>query len=597
MVALIASLMEEPPAELIVKQPEGGVPPSYEAYAVVYRAHWVFTSSSFSMQLLAAMVALKDEYRQAITQLLLQFNSRDSMNLEAFTRFLNTFMDQYSPEMLLAFFEPADQLAFIETLLVLVVYEPIRDVLIRICNETADTREALQPLMGLILSQLSPRAGHWTEFVSDTVRGRIANDQLHQAFSRMVFTCDLLTDLIHEHRTGSLGFFLVQTLANNERYCNALLDAVVFDLSHLPSDYANESYSVKVLNSLLQQSQCGCVAKAVFFANQVAENGTANDPTRESPHADLPLLWKLFLGRLPMVLEFLKMPPATHFKSVHMQLVYLILPVLNVACSVADRAVIDAKTMEVLLDLMVRFPQANILHCAVSRLFIVALEDSPFMFGKELPAYRAANDPLRLHLLLNGAFERVISVFGDGARPPPAFLDVAISFDQAVTNAHAFSATLFDPSDIFQRWQHFRSTVLLPTQAIWEEQYQPATSAAAHETSPRGPELHESAKAIAASPSPVDAPTKSDVAAATLAPQREEPIVQATSTGEDPPDVSEPAPVSTGPPVAAASNASTQLAPSVEDVPTPLSALYNDEEKSLMLKVASTEELPQSTAI
>lgn len=618
--------MEEPTASEPKPPVDSGQMPTYDEYAVVYRAHWVFCSSSLSMQLIAAMIALKDEPRRAICALLLQFNSRDNMTLEAFTRFLNAFMDQYSPDLLLAFFEPSEQIAFVETLLILVVYEPVRDVLMRVCNEVAEDKLDVRPLLGVLLYQLSPRGLLATDhaasaIISPVARNRVAHDQPHERFSRMVFTCDLLTDLIHEGRAGSLGFAIVHELATNELFGSALLDSVLFDLKALPTDFANESYTIKVLNSLLQQTQCGCVAKAgdgevAPETNSDATSGstaaaaptTAADATctpspnvHESPHEDLPPLWKVFLARLSEVLAFLALPPSTHFKTTHMQLVYLMLPVLNVACSVADRCVVQARTMETLLELMARFPEANILHCAISRLFIVALEDSPFMFGKELPAYRAAADPLRVHLLLNGAFQLVLDVYdsykarsqGQSARrnPPPAFLDVVISFDQAVTNAHAYSAHVFDAcASLLDQWQDFRANVLLPTQTVWEEQYQVAGGATSSgvDSSPRGPESIQ-----------VEATLTRELpgeGAELIAPSLLVTDVDSTAKPHSPrpagPELSNsfdmPAPVSVSP--AGPSVAVVVAAAGAEDVPTPLSALYNDEEKRLMLTVAATND-------
>lgn len=605
--------------------------PSYDEYSVVYRAHWVLCSSSFSMQLIAAMIALKDEPRRAICSLLIQANARDNMNLEALTRFLNTFMDQYSPDLLLSFFEPSEQVAFVETLLILVVYEPIRDVLLRICNEVADVKLDARPILGVMLYQLSPlgllskdhAAG---AIVSANARARVVNDQPHERFSRMVFTCDLLTDLIHEGRAGSLGFAIVHELATNEVFGHALLDSVLFDLAALPSIFANEAYTLKVLNSLLQQTQCGCVAKhsegegvadsnsqaaSITTATGSAPSDTSRDSrldtdAHESPHDDLPPLWKLFLAQLPHVLQFLALPPNTHFKSTHMQLVYLMLPVLNVACSVADRSVIQARTLEALLEFIVRFPESNILHCAISRLFIVALEDSPFLFGKELPAYRSATDPLRMHLLLNGAFQLVLDVYdrykvrsqAEGVRrnPPPAFLDIAISFDQSVTNAVAYSASMFGtcPS-LLDRWKDFRSSVLLPTQTVWEEQYQVAgggssASNSGAADSPRGPESAEVEASLTLQQLidhepklPVSPPLATDAENATSIQS-----VRASESEISPRQSFAPAPTSA--PSSGPSIAVVAAAAAAEDVPTPLSALYSDEEKRMMLHVETASD-------
>jgi len=310
------------------------------------------------------------------------------------------------------------------------------------------------------------------------------------------------------------------------------------------------------------------------------------------------------LAQLPQVLQFLALPPNTHFKTTHMQLVYLMLPVLNVACSVADRSVVQARTMETLLELIVRFPESNILHCAISRLFIVALEDSPFLFGKELPAYRSATDPLRMHLLLNGAFQLVLDVYdrykarsqAEGVRrnPPPAFLDVAISFDQSVTNAVAYSASMFAtcPS-LLDRWQDFRANVLLPTQTVWEEQYQvtgggSAVSNSGVSDSPRGPESAE-VEASLTQDHTIDHETKLSVSPllATDAENSESSRSPRASGPEISSSNSLGAPAPASAPPSGPSIAVVAAATAGEDVPTPLSALYSDEEKCMMLHVGT----------
>lgn len=579
----------------------------------MFRAHWVLCSSGFSSQLIAALVGLQQETRGEICREIIACNSRDTMNLEALARFLNVFMDQYSPEALLSFFgSEENQSALLETLLVLNYYEAIRDVLLRILNDLPESMTPLKVATNQFLYQLAPKFQGGAVKASDSIQSRIAQDQPHQVFSRMLFTCDLLTDLIHERRTGTVGFYYVTEISSRPEFASWLIDAALQDLKTLPTAFANESYAVKVLNSLLQQSQCGCVTKAAFLTSSSALDD--EQLTQGSPHDDLPVVWKHFITRLPEFLAILQFPQQKHFKTIHVQMIYLMLPILNVSCTAVDRHLIRSKTMECVLELITRFPAANILHCAISRLYIVALEDSPFMFGKELPAYRAANDPLRLHLLLQGCFETVLSVFGSEQRrrkPPPAFLDIAISFDQALTSAQAHSPRLLT-SERMAQWYDFRSKVLLPTQTLWEEQYEPPAA-------PRGPkrvsvaELFDPASQLSL---PVQAvPTQAEEAERISMLQRA--IAAATEISistPSPPAISLATEVS-GSPTAGMSRldsfslkAARQATPVpaqreeeaegnvLEDVPTPLAALYNDEEKHLMLKVASSEALLASSS-
>ncbi|KAK1939916.1 hypothetical protein P3T76_008239 [Phytophthora citrophthora] len=644
LVCLVTSMLQEPTPTAkatAAAAREPGDPPTYEEYGTVFRAHWVLCGSGFSHQLLAAMSALKGDSRASIARSLAEFNSRDSMNLETLARFLTTFMDQYSAQMFLTLFDSKirQQKIFLESLLLLIFYEPLRDVMVRMCNELqgADSEPEVEALVGLSLLQLSPVKP--IQAICDRVPGRlhqrVANDIETVRFARMIFTCDLITDLIHEKREGSLGFAMILSLSESGPSVEQLIEATLYDLQELPTLFTNESYTIKVLNSLLQQSQCGCVTKAAFCRANAAVHDTPAESedaltaacTKGSPHEDLPLIWEMFLSHLRNFLSFFSSasPEGSslqrRFKPTHVQLVYLMLPVLNVSCTVADTLVVRMRTLDALLELITRFPKASILHCAIARLFIVALEDSPFMFGKELPAFRSPTDPLRLHLLLSGVLDFVLEVFGwiiipsddtpspsKQPSPPSAFLDVAISLDQALTTAFAHSAQLFMGNSAFERWKVFRLAVLLPIQTLWEEQYQPPPT---DDTGPSpiltsmlyGEGVHIQEE------TPIDARHHRDRKQSTdgIAPpfspgagpesqpkeRRESSSSAAVPTAElmengakqhtEGPCVTE---LSTSP--------SEASAPVVRDVPTPLSALYNEEERCMMLRVSEDDTVASS---
>ncbi|OWZ15647.1 hypothetical protein PHMEG_00010673 [Phytophthora megakarya] len=653
---LIISMLEEPTPTAkatAAAAREPGEPPTYEEYATAFRAHWVLCSSGFSHQLLAAMSALKDESRTLISRTLAEFNSRDSMTLEVYSRLVMGFMDQYSPQMFMGLFDsgPRQQKTFLESLLLLVFYEPLRDVMVRLCNELqgADSELEVESLVGLSLLQLSPvnPIQLIRDRVPERLRQRMAKDVETVRFARMVFTCDLLTDIIHEKREGSLGFAMMLSLSESGPSVKDLIDAAIHDLQELPTSFANESYTLKVLNSLLQQSQCGCVTKAAFYranaavhdtnrpGNQQLQKDRQDDAaaacTQGSPHEDLPLIWQTFLSHLPTMLSFFSISTSLQwrFKPTHVQLVYLILPVLNVSCTAADTLVIRTRTLDTLLELITRFPKASILHCAIARLFIVVLEDSPFMFGKELPAFRSPTDPLRLHLLLGGVLDFVLQSFGWTLIPedspanatsstkipslPPAFLDVAISLDQALTSAFAHSAQLFMGNSAFERWKVFRLAVLLPIQTLWEEQYQPPPAV---EMGPSpiltsmlyGEEGHiqndedtltdtnhhqdrkHSTDGVAPSFIPVTTITET---LAKLNPNHNTENDASTIKSQNQPQQG---PCETA--LTSKSSFSSEIsAPDMHDIPTPLSALYNEEEKHMMLKVSDDDTVSSSPPI
>lgn len=619
---------------------EPGDPPTYEEYGTVFRAHWVLCGSGFSHQLLAAMSALKGDSRASIARALAEFNSRDSMNLETLARFLTTFMDQYSAQMFLTLFDSKTRQhkTFLESLLLLIFYEPLRDVMVRLCNELqgADSEPEVEALLGLSLLQLSPLKP--VQAICDRVPGRlhqrVANDIETVQFARMIFTCDLLTDLIHEKREGSLGFAMILSLSQSGPSVEQLIEAALSDLQKLPTSFTNESYVVKVLNSLLQQTQCGCVTKAAFCRANAAVHDTPaqNEDAvtaaciQGSPHEDLPLIWEMFLSHLRSFLSFFSSssPEGSslqwRFKPTHVQLVYLMLPVLNVSCTVADTLVARMRTLDTLLELITRFPKASILHCSIARLFIVALEDSPFMFGKELPAFRSPTDPLRLHLLLGGVLDFVLQVFGwttipsdntpspnKHSSPPPAFLDVAISLDQALTTAFAHSAQLFMGNSAFERWKVFRLAVLLPIQTLWEEQYQPPPAddmgpspiltsmlygeVHIQEDTPTDARHHRDRKHS------TDGIAPSFSSGAGPEPQLKERRESSSSPAAPTAELMENSSKHhvEGPCVTELSTSSSETsAPVVRDVPTPLSALYNEEEKCMMLRVSEDDSVDSS---
>ncbi|POM63210.1 hypothetical protein PHPALM_27518, partial [Phytophthora palmivora] len=254
---LVSSMLQEPTptakaTAAAARQP--GDPPSYEEYETAFRAHWILCSSGFSHQLLAALSALKGESRALIARTLAEFHSRDNMTLEAFSRFVTAFMDQYSPQIFMALFESStrQQKTFLESLILLVFYEPLRDVMVRLCNELqgADAEPEVDTLVGLSLLQLSPKnpVQRIRDRVPERLHQRVVNDVETVRFARMVFTCDLLTDVIHEKREGSLGFAMVLSLSESGPSVEQLIEAAIHDLQELPTSFANESYTLKVLN-------------------------------------------------------------------------------------------------------------------------------------------------------------------------------------------------------------------------------------------------------------------------------------------------------------------------------------------------------------
>ncbi|ETV94345.1 hypothetical protein, variant [Aphanomyces invadans] len=281
----------------------------------------------------------------------------------------------------------------------------------------------------------------------------LAATSLDYKFPLMLYTCDFVTDLIQENRPDTVGRFIVLQLTTNPILGAALVDGVLNDLQTLPSPLSCESYGMKVLNSMLQLHHCGCISR-----HQDAVQTT--DAAREVDcQGTLNALWTAFLSRLPAFLDVLHIPPHQNFSLKHVQLLYLLYPVLRVSCIAVDELLMQDHTFEQLLVLVERYPNANILHTAICRLFITCLEDCPVMFGQELQTRRTIWDPLRNSLLTSSILGTVIA--GCQSRYVTCFKDIAMSFDELMMQTPPVAA------DLAAMWHDFATTDLEDIRAEW----------------------------------------------------------------------------------------------------------------------------------
>ncbi|EQC39606.1 hypothetical protein SDRG_03039 [Saprolegnia diclina VS20] len=438
---LITLLFLEPP----LPSHRSGTP-SYVECANLYYVQYLMTTPPFSPGIVESFLA-PDEHRVGRATLLrhlLAYTPMSAMNAEALSRVLTALFAKATIPTFFALYG-TDAPALFEGLLFQAGRECIKELVLRICDELQPTPLiAWAPTPYRLLHQIFP--------FSTTLpkRGQLpmhVSTDADYRFPLMLYTCDFITDLIQEQRPHSVGLLIIETFMTESDCAMALVDGVLDDLRTLPTRLACESYGMKILNSLLQAHHCGCIAQHQSF----------DGDRYETCQGSLNAIWDVVAARLPEILAYLRLPAPRTFTLKHVQILYLLYPIIRVGCIQLDVALMAFDVVNVLLDLIARFPRANILHSAICRLFITCLEDAPILFGEELQSPRTASDPLRLSALL--ATDRVIAGCDD--KWVTCYKDIAMSYDEFFAQKPVVS------DEIASHWAAFASTHLEAIRQRW----------------------------------------------------------------------------------------------------------------------------------
>ncbi|KAF0686681.1 Aste57867_21523 [Aphanomyces stellatus] len=437
-------------------------PPTYGECARLYHLQNLMTNSNFSSSILDTFLDFdKALGRMNLVDRLLEFDPLGPMNAEAVTRVCAAIFDKTTISLFFSLYG-RQNVDFFRGMLFQIGRECVKELTLRFCDDlVCDDADQWDVVPYQILQQIFP----CTKLSS--VRDKLPSfDVVDRAsieykFPLMLYTCDFITDLIQENRPDTVGRFIVTQLTNNPVLATTLVDGVLQDLWTLPTELSCESYGMKILNSMLQLHHCGCISRH-------QENIGADTPREIDCQGNLNALWTAFVARLPEFLQVLHIPAHRSFTLKHVQLLYLLYPVLRVSCIAVDEILMQDRTFEQLLSLVVRYPNANILHTAVCRLFITCLEDCPVMFGQELQTRRTIWDPLRTSLLLEHIFVQVMD--GCQSRYITCFKDIAMSFDELMMQTPPVSA------ELATLWHDFATTELEDIRADWALQVPLPTS-------------------------------------------------------------------------------------------------------------------------
>ncbi|OQR88299.1 hypothetical protein ACHHYP_06988 [Achlya hypogyna] len=418
--------------------------PTYAECANLYFIQHLMTTPPFTAGVLDSFLRPSETRvaRSTLVNLLGTYTPLTAMNAEALSRVLTALFERATIPTFFALFG-SDAVTLFEGLLFQAGRECIKELVLRVCDELLPSPPSLWANAPYrILHQIFPRGP-----AAGEGRGRLPDcaADFEYRFPLMLYTCDFITDLVQEQRPGSLGLLVIEAFTTDDDCARALVAGVLHDLASLPTALSCESYGMKILNSLLQMHHCGCIQHIQGTEASVECQGALN------------AVWEAVAEQLPRFVAHLVLPPSACFALKHVQMLYLLYPIIRVCCIRIDRQLIALDVVNVLLDLVERFPRANILHSAVCRLFITCLEDAPILFGEELRSPRTMSDPLRLAAL--AATDRVIA----GARKPaPAcFKDIAMSYDEFFHQKPAVAANLQE------RWQAFATTELEAVRQQW----------------------------------------------------------------------------------------------------------------------------------
>ncbi|CAK4627237.1 hypothetical protein LEN26_013734 [Aphanomyces euteiches] len=444
--------------------------PTYFECARLYHLQNLMSNSPFAPSILDALLTEKSAGRDELVDQLSLFRPMAIMNAEALVRVCNALFDRTTVTTFVGLYRD-ERVELFRGILFQIGAECVKELALRFCDDLfcdpSDLTWEAVPYQ--LLQQIFPCTK--LAFASFD----IDSTSLEYKFPLMLYTCDFITDLIQENRPDTLGRYIVTQLTTHTTLAAALVDGVLVDLHTLPTALSCESYGMKILNSMLQLHHCGCISR-----HQTNQQDTAREIDCQGT---LNALWSAFVARLPDFLHLLQIPPHRNFTLKHVQLLYLLYPVLRVSCIAVDEVLMQHRTFETLLALVDRFPNANILHTAVCRLFITCLEDCPVMFGQELQTRRSIHDPLRNSLLRESVLTTVIQ--GCGSQRVTCFKDIAMSFDELMMQSPPV------PPELATRWNDFATTTLENIRADWALQLPTPNGCSNHLNTQAGPSLEE----------------------------------------------------------------------------------------------------------
>ncbi|OQR96661.1 hypothetical protein THRCLA_07204 [Thraustotheca clavata] len=420
--------------------------PTYAECATLYYIQQLMTTPPYMTGIIDSFLNPAENRlcRKALLNEVNKYVPVTSMNAEALSRVLNAIFEKATIPTFFAHFG-SDAVELFHGLLFQAGRECIKDIVLRICDEITPSPQSLwSGVPYRLLCQIFPTTQ--LPQLTGLVPSHASKDMDYR-FTMMLYTCDFITDLIQEQRPDSLGLYIVETFTTDPKCAQTIVAGVLEDLKNLPTAVACESYGTKILNSLLQMHQCGCIEQ-----NQKGEGAT-------ECKGSLNAIWDACVAVIPNIVDHLRLPPFKPFTLKHVQILYLFYPIFRVCCIQVDAHLMHNNIILLLLDLMERFPDANILHSAICRLFITYLEDAPILFGEELRSPRTLSDPLRLASFDSVILQRVIE--GSNHTVITCFKDIALSYDEYFVQKPPVPQVAID------LWQSFSSTTLKSIRKDW----------------------------------------------------------------------------------------------------------------------------------
>lgn len=437
--AMITMLLENP--EIDRRKVNRDVP-TYNEYALNYNAYTLLCLHRFSLGIGKKMfpgVYLPSKSRNIILARLSDPKPFDPVIAEGFYRFFTEVLDNRSFDAIIKSFGPYWE-EILEGCLYHIGSPPISTIASRLFRDTPEEMALeLAALPYQLLQQLFRDRPLKRTFPAAN------DDQL-----KLVRTCSCA--YYHDAMQRRTYDFLLTNINSGQGFASSCVDVFRTDrdviqelidgcLEDLAANTSIESYPIKVLNLLLQDYICGCI-----------------DET--SPcQLKTTVLWSCFLERLDAFLAFVDPANCVRFSVRRLQVVYLLFPLLRFECTVVDTRLLDQRVLKKTLELVIRFKRANILHAAVSRLFILVLQDHPMIFERQVETARTNQDILRQAVVND---DQIISYLIQYASSISIFIEISIALNRAVQDGTVMNET------ISMKWKEFRTQVLTKHMRNWD---------------------------------------------------------------------------------------------------------------------------------